>query len=345
MTLGSDSARIIVLFAAASLLACEPSRITDPDPFSPPPPGPHFSVSPLPVETIARITPLGYNNKIIPTSHTYWLTCDFEYALRSPRPCHRERQQVRAPGSGTVIAMDPATDGFLRIEGPKGLRWTFGHVTPEPGLRVGSQVSAGQVIARMTYEHGFDFGVVNYSVERSFVRRERYIEEYLYGEHPIVQFPEPLRSELTSRSRSLSRPLGHLDFDVPGTLAGGWFLQGTPVSASMDGVNDPRRQWFGRWIEREETRVAAFGHPWPGMPNRWLIASPGSPSWETITPASGRVAIQLWNLDPNAEPMYSGPSTGTVLLQLLDAMTLRLEWFPHHDPVTAFTSAALIYER
>jgi hypothetical protein len=36
-----------------------------------PPPGPRFSVLPVPVERIARITPIGYNNKIFPNPHTY----------------------------------------------------------------------------------------------------------------------------------------------------------------------------------------------------------------------------------------------------------------------------------
>jgi hypothetical protein len=204
---------------------------------------------------------------------------------------------------------------------------------------------AAQVIARMYYEHGFDFGIVNYGVERSFVRPERYPQEYRYAEHPVAQFPEPLRSELMGRSSSLSEPLGHLDFDVPGTVAGGWFLQGTPTANSLDLANDHRRQWFGRWIEREETRVVAFGHPWPGLPNRVQASSLSAPAWEEITPSSGRVAIQLWWLDFQALPINSDASSGTVLLELLDATTLRVEWFPHHDPVSEFTAAALDYER
>lgn len=317
---------------------------TEPDPFAPPPPGPHFRVSPVPVGTIARITPIGYNNNIIPTPHTYWLTCDIDVVLQSTRPCHRERQPIRAPGSGVVVGINPAVDGFLRIEGPKGLRWTFGHVTPEPGLNLGSAVTAGQTIARMTHDHGFDFGLVNYGVARSFARRERWIQEYLFGEHPIEQFPEPLRSELISRSQSLSRPLGHLDFDTPGTLAGAWFLQGTPVSTSLNLGNAHTHQWFGRWTEREETRVASLGHPWPGLQNRTLAADPGAPSWETITPASGRVAIRLWVVDRNARP-DPGSASGTVLVEMLSPVLLRLEWFPHHNPVSGFTAAAMIYER
>jgi hypothetical protein len=334
----------IAALAAALSLGCSSGSPTETDPLEPPPAGPHFTESPLPIETVARITPLGYNNKIIPTSHSYWLTCDIDIILQGSRPCHMERQDVRAPTDGTVIAYNPAEDGFIRIEGPKGLRWTFGHVTPAPGLTPGSRVRAGQVIGRMTFPHGVDFGVVNYGVRWDYVRPERYPEEYRYGQHPVEQFGEPLRSELAGRSNSRSRPLGGLDFDVPGTVSGGWFRQGLPVSASLDRDTDDQRQWFGRWIENEETRVVAFGHRWSGMVHRWAAADSAAPSWETLTPVSGRVAVRLWAVNTQAQP-DPNQQAGTVLLEMLGANTLRLEWFASHAPVSAFTAAALTYER
>jgi hypothetical protein len=337
------------LFAAALGLAaigCGESGQGPSGPSAPaiPPAGPHFTVSPVPIETIARITPLGYNNQDIPTDHSYWLTCDIDVVLMGTRPCHRERQAIRAPRDGEVMDLNTAVDGFLSIEGPPGLRWTFGHVTPEAGLARGSRVAAGQVVARMAYDHGFDFGMFNYGITHAYAAPERYPAGYLHGEHPTAQFPEPLRSELTSRSNSLSLKLGRLDYDAVGTAAGAWFIVGTPPGESLQPASRARRTWLGRWVERESTRVAAIGHVWPGAPNVILAVDPAAPSWTDITPATGPVSLRLWNIALDASPNLSFPA-GTVLVHLLSATSLRLEWFNTHGSVAGFTPAAKMYER
>jgi hypothetical protein len=311
----------------------------------PPPAGPHFSIVPIPIERIARITPIGYNNKIIPTPHTYWMTCDIDFVLQGTRPCHRERLPIQAPTAGIVFDIDTASDGYLRVEGPPGLKWALGHVTPEPGLARGSRVSAGQVVARMFYDHGFDFGVINLGVNHFYLVPERYPEEYLHGENPIAQFPEPLRSELTSRSNSMSSALGKLGGDVAGTAAGAWFIQGTPkTNLSLQFGSEHLQLWLGRYVEREETRIVYFGQASPGQQNRLNAVDPSAPSWEDITPASGPVAVKLWFINAQATPNLSA-AAGTVLVQLLSATTLRVEWFPTHSLVPDFTAAVRTYER
>ena len=89
-------AGIPLLLGAALLAACG-SDATGPgnDGRSVPPPGPHFTVLPLPLEAVARITPIGYNNKRFPTPHTYWLLCDDFFILQSSRPCRMERMANR----------------------------------------------------------------------------------------------------------------------------------------------------------------------------------------------------------------------------------------------------------
>jgi hypothetical protein len=338
-----------LLFVALATLACggEPSGpgADNGTGFPDPGPGPHLSVLPVPIETIARITALGYNNNVFPTPHTYWLTCDVDVWLNSARPCHLERQAIRAPRDGVILDMLAAPDGFMRIEGPRGLVWTFGHVTPAAGLAIGSQVTAGQAIATMFVEHGFDFGLTNYGVDRQYVVQERYNHGYLYGEHPIAQFPEPLRSQLAGRVQTIGAdPLGSLDFDVPGTAAGGWFLPGVPQQNSLQIGHDHLWLWLGRFTERPATRIAGFGDLWTGMQNRILAVDDDAPNWDAITPASGTVAVKLWNLAASAEPNHTWPA-GTLLLEMPDAMHLRMQWFATHDPVPGFTAAARLYSR
>ena len=56
------------------------------------------------------------------------------------------------------------------------------------------------------------------------------------------------------------------------------------------------------------------------------------------------MALRLWNIAQDARPNLSQPS-GTLLVQLVDSLRLRVEWFNTHNPVTAFTAAARMYER
>ncbi|MGH7469570.1 MAG: hypothetical protein ACRENP_16600 [Longimicrobiales bacterium] len=333
----------LVLLAAAACWACESSAGPDERPI--PPPGPHFSITPLPLDVLARITVIGFNNKVFPTPHTYWMLCDDFVFLQSNRPCRQERLAVRAPRAGTVLNATPVADGFIRLEGPPGLVWTFGHVTPATGLTRGTRVAAGQVVATMFQTNGIDFGLINHRVQHHHITPARYPLEWLHGENPIAQFPEPIRAQLLTRVNSLSDPLGRLAFDVAGTASGGWFVEGTPkTNVSLQLGNEWRQLWLGRYVEREETRVASFGQRWQGMQNYLLAVDPAAPAWEQITPATGVVSMKLWNMDRQALPNYNFPG-GTLLIQLLDATRLRMEWFNTHNSVSAFTSAAVIYER
>lgn len=308
-----------------------------------PPPGPHFSVVPLRLETIAHISPIGSNNKVFPTAHTYWHTCDVDGF--GTRPCHLERQQLFAPGSGIVRGVDAQADGTIVVEGPPGLHWHFGHVTPA-ALNVGDSVRAGQHVATMFYEHGFDFGLWNRGVTHAFVSPDRYPLPTLHAEHPIAQYPAAMRNELVARMTSTGAwPLGRVSLDVPGTAAGGWFILGAPAGmVPLQFGNEHMTFWLGRFVERPTTRIAIFGEFWPGMQNRRFAVDPGAPDWEAITRTSGPVAIKLWNPTLGVQPNFDWPG-GTLLLELVDSTTLRMEWFDTHEPVTGFAAAVKTYVR
>ena len=337
--------RLILALAALAVggAACEGPNAPEGPPI--PPPGPHFSVSPIPLDKIARITPIGFNNKLFPTAHTYWMTCDDFIVLQGTRPCVTEPLPVLAPGTGTVLRIEHAADGELTIEGPPGLILTFAHVTPEPSLRVGSPVAAGQVVATMFNLHSFDFGVTNYATEHYYVVPERYHHPARFGQNPIAQYPDSLKTLLLTRVNSLSDPLGRLSRDAAGTASGGWFIEGAPRNnVPLEVGNEHMLLWLGRYVEREETRIVGLGE-WHDGQGRGGAVDPADPSWEDITPASGIVALRLWPLGLDALPNTTMPGAGTLLIQLLDDVTLRVEWFDTHDPVTAFTTAARIYER
>ena len=308
-----------------------------------PGPGPHFTVSPVPIETLGRITALGFNNNVLPTDHTYWETCESWVSMRLELPCHLERQPLRAPGDGTVRSLDPAEDGYIEIEGPPGLVWTFGHVTPSAGLSPGAQVTAGQVVARMFYEQGFDFGLTNYGVEHRYIVPAHYSDQGLHGQHPVAQFPPTLRTELLTRMNPTGPELGRLSYDSAGTASGTWVTAGSgPIY--FTNLNQDRVLWLGRWTERPDTRVASFGEIWPGMENRIVATDPAAPAWEEIEAGSGPVALRLWHLNAGARPNLSW-SAGTLLVEVLDELTLRVEWFSSHDDPPGFTTSARTFER
>ncbi len=310
-----------------------------------PAPGPHFSVSPIPVDLIARITVIGGDSKVWLAPQTYWLTCDIHGILPSGRPCVLERLPILAPGDGVVRDVDPSEDGFLAVEGPPGLRWTFGHVTPRPGLVRGSRVFAGDTVATMAVTHGFDFGMWNTGVLHEFVAPHRYHAGFLHAQHPIEQFPEPLRSQLAERVPSMAAGLGRLSWDVPGTAAGNWVIAGAPAGGGvLEGGNDHLLLHLGRFPDRVETRYFAVGELWPGMVNPGLAVDVAEPSWELITPASGARSFRLWNLGMDGLPALDWPG-GTLRLEMLDGASMRVEWFDTHEPVDAFTPAARVYTR
>lgn len=339
--------RVSRVAAVLAALGCQQDEeASGPEPPPIPPPGPHFTYLPIPLATIARITPLGYNNKQAPNNEPYWLTCDDFIILQGTRPCHEEHQQVIAPANGVVVAVEPGPDGTVAMEGPPGLSYRFAHVTPAADLAPGSPVVAGQVVGTMFNPRSLNFGMHNNGVEQYVVVPERYPEPYRHAQNPIEQYPEPLRSELLARVNSVSHPLGRMAYDVPGTASGGWFIPGAPrTNAPFVHGNEYMFLFLVRYAEREETRIASAGDPWAGWTWGFLAAvDPAAPDWEAITPTSGAVALPLWLLGLDAHPDSAQPA-GTLLVQLTNPTTLRVEWFDTHDPVTAFTAAARTYER
>lgn len=332
----------LVAFVVCAVLACgdDPTgaiRAVDPGP------GPHFSVLPIPLEKIGRITALGFNNFTLPGDHTYWETCESWFVMRINRPCITGRLDLLAPANGEVVSVGENADGFISVQGPPGLVWTFGHVTPATGLRKGSRVIAGQIVARMFYGHGFDFGLTNYGIVHRHIVPEHFSDQFKHGQNPIAQFPDAMRTELLTRMNPAGPAYGRLAYDSLGTAAGTWVAEGN-LRKYLINTDEPLLLWFGRWTERQETQVISIGGRWPGQDNNTLVTDVAAPEWEDITPATGKVAIKLWNLNASALANLSYPG-GTVLMELLNARLLRLEFFNTHNAITDFTVAAKRYER
>lgn len=309
-----------------------------------PPPGPHFSHLPISLNLIARITPLGYNNKTFPVGHTYWQTCDIEYLLNSGQACQTGTFPIYAPRDGTVRSVAP-DDGHIIIEGPPGLIIKFDHVNPIPDLASSDAVQGGQHIGNMYQITNFDFGVINYGLqEHFFINPERYPESYLFVQNPIEQYPEPLRSQLLEYVQTFWDPSGYISSDIEGTASGNWFKEGAPNNHSAASPDYAHTHlYLGRLAEKEETRIIVVGDPWADMPNRMAVVDSDAPSWDELTLESTTV-VRLWGLSPDGDPELNFPH-GTVLLEVLENNQLRIEWFDTHNTVLSFGENVRLYER
>jgi len=337
--------RMLAVLLSACVWASCAGDASGPEEQPLPPAGPNWSVPPIPLDKLAAITVLGTNNKALPNNGTYWRTCDVGWFMPSTRPCVREHLPVRAPADGVVTGVGHTADGYISLDAPAGLSVTFGHVTPTPGLQMGDHVQAGDVVATMFFDYSVDVTVYNLGLTpHQFVNPARMPLPYRYAQSAFEQFPEPTRSELVDRVSTLSDPLGRLSWDQAGTAAGAWFLEGTPVDRSMEGTYFPNHLFLGWLGERWETRIMTVGTLWPGAQNLMTVIDPADPSWEAITPTTGVVALTGWGFEADGTPNYAFPH-GTVLLEVLSGERLRIEWFDTHAPVTAFTSAARMYER
>jgi len=338
-----ERARAVTVVAVLHVLAACSGESTGVVKEVDPGPGSHFSVLPIPLEKIGRITALGFNNFTLPNAHTYWETCETWSVMRLNRPCSNAKLDLLAPVNGEVVSLDTNADGFLTVQGPVGVVWTFGHVTPAPGLTRGSRVTAGQVVARMFYFHGFDFGVTNFGIRHRHIVPERFSQQFNHGQNPIALYPDALRTELLTRMNAAGPAYGRLAYDSLGTTSGTWVAEGN-LRKYIINVDEPLLLWFGRWTERPATQIMSTGLQWPGMENLTLVADLTAPRWEDITPRSGKVAIRLWNMNESATANFSRPG-GTVLVEMLGERLSRMEHFNMHAPIADFTTAARRYER
>jgi hypothetical protein len=223
--------------------------------------------------------------------------------------------------------------------------WYYmGHVVLRPDIRVGSTLSAGEQIGTTSgFAVSVDLGLVNPQVQNSFVTRARYHNKALYGDKPLRFFVEPLRSNLYALVRRSGPDRdGRFDYDVAGRLVGGWFHESLPRSIASTGPEGWSRQLaFVYWDRDPSVALVAVGGTL--LPPLVYWPAPGSPAFDQVSVASGRVTFGLHAARPSPavprEPDY------TLLVQLLADDRLMVEAFPRGVPASGFTGNALTYLR
>ncbi len=316
--------------------------------------GPLFTVSPLALDQIQFVTGQGHlapYPHTLPTPHVY-LYWGFGAPSASLIP-------VVAPGPGRitfVLSEDLGsgnTDTKIMVRSSPTLTWYMDHISLANGLGVGSVLTAGMSIGTTSLLSGaVDLGLLDSTVVNPFVAPQRYGADLINSVSPWTRFTPVLRDHFYSISNVVgANKDGAVCFDVDGTPAGNWFLDGVPDSPDAYGKpeNWPKHLAFAHdETDPSRWRISVGGTI--SSAALWAIAT-GDPEPTAIAPGQGVRIIRLYsNLSLDGTSIPSG-----WLLVRMDAIGLMyVEYISASDfppssavdtPVTDFTGAQKLYRR
>jgi hypothetical protein len=327
-------------FASVCLCTLLPAGVGRSDePAARPPPAAAASpdllrVAPLALDEFAEIVPLGNLNPpghTFPSDHVY-------FHLVEPKKTH----VVYAPAAGTVdwVLETGRNDDKVVVQVTPTLRYYLGHVALASGIRRGAPVAEGQRLGTFSGRaYALDLGVVNDAVTlKGFVNPRRYSADTLHCDSPLKHFREPLRAAMYARVRR-ARPDkdGKIDFDVPGRLAGNWFLDGLGERDSFQpGAWDKHLAFVRDVRDPAAVRIAIGGT----LARAGVFAVPKN----ALDPAqvsrrTGKVTYRLLDV-------RDGTRCGLLLVELVEDDCVRVEVVPGSPRSTPdFSDQARRYRR
>jgi hypothetical protein len=292
-----------------------------------------LEMSPVAYEAIRVMTPLGNVN---PPGHTFPTNHIYFYLYGTARV------EVRAVADGTVreLYYNSWSDDY-RVEFTHTTTFAtyFDHVADPPStVKKGAEIQAGELVGYADPSTGaLDLGVVDYEITRQFIDPRRYHEFSLHCGDPYQYFSQDVLDQLLPKNQRTAEPRGgKIDYDVDATLAGNWFLDGTPVGDVLfqNDYSANHLAFVYDMIDPSRIRIAAGG-TLQSAPFVWGVTG-NAPDPVDVTGASGPVKYALQAHQQTA-----------MLVQLQDARTIRVEVFPGKSPdqVTGFTDSARLYRR
>ncbi|MEO7966275.1 MAG: hypothetical protein ABIT38_20430 [Gemmatimonadaceae bacterium] len=304
-----------------------------------------FSVLPVIMPPGAAITPLGHIQPVghvLPTDHVYFYPVNFDH----PGVPDTVTRPVVSPGEGIVTWMLYVSSGRphwkVMFKMTSNCYYYLDHLLPDPGLKVGSIVHAGDRIGTTDPGGTLDLGAFDLSHTLSgFVTPARYGEQTLHCVSPWKYFTEPLRSSLYARIRRAPTAPdrdGHIDYDIPGRLVGSWFQESLPATVESSGP----RGWAKSlafaydYYDPSIVRISIGGTI--AAPGVWNIAA-DEPRPVDVSRANGKVAYRLKNLEGSQQ-------SGLMLVEMLAANRIRVQVFEGRQAGTAdFDERAQVYLR
>lgn len=333
-----------------------------------------FINSPMKIEDIGIIEPYGImvDAHVIPTSHGYISPINF-HSQRDSYPVfaiadgfivnvsHRgqfigdtqkdrltDEYQIYFEYSCTFYSYyDLLTSLAPEIETEVGKLSGFDH------KQVRIPIKTGQLVGRVGGQT-VDFAVWNFEKQPAyFANPASYMgdEDRFYLDDMFVHFVEPIQSQLLAKNIRKKEPRsGTVAYDKKGKLVGNWFLEG---SNGFQGPKEEQgkigaRYWDGHLSisydfinpERIKFSIGNFN----GKAAQFTVSG-NSPDPSLIGVESGKVTYELMSSISRNET--EGIFKGTVLLELIDSETLKLEIFPEKtkDQISVFTQNAKMYHR
>jgi len=231
------------------------------------------------------------------------------------------------------------------------------------------RVKQGEVIGRSGV-HQFDFAIINTQVTLpGFVKPQSYSAEpwKIHTVDSFDYFDEPLRSQLIAKSVRTVAPMGgKIDYDIDGKLVGNWFREG---SGGYFG-NTTDRGATGRYWDShlsvvydpiDPAKITISTGNFNGASAQFAVLG-NLPNPKDVDEKSAIVKYELtgfdyqtssgstWDEKSFDKNLKFKPGTqvrGVVLLQVLPAQKLKVEFFPNQaaSQVSGFTPKSQIYER
>ena len=304
-----------------------------------------FTATPADTGDFAFIIALGSMSPpghTMPVDHVYFYVVDPDV---NPGDLYRTRR-LYAPGAGRVVEIRRGTDDSLTIQMNSTVSYYMSHLLLDNSIALGSELTAGQYLGTFSARvYAFDIGVIDMGTTVPLINPNRFPYTTPHAGKPLTLFTEPVRSAIYGRVRREGPDRnGRIDYDVPGTASGYWFLQGLTVADSPYSLSGPSQLALARDAQCPANQAISIGGTlsYPGA----YITGLGEADWTTVTPASGAVTYTLrWPPD--------GPTSqigAFMRLQLLNENTLKIETFPQTYPdlmtvAPPFTANAKIYVR
>lgn len=219
-----------------------------------------------------------------PTDHVY-------FVLSNPG-AYPPPYEVKAPADGIITRID-----YYRLDWPEGsghsgkyddyrmiithtntfqsyyahmaelAEWIHeqcGELNPNDFTNVRIPVHAGDIVGKAGGRPGaqycLDMGAMDSEVELYFIHPEKYDQTFtVHAVCPLDYFEADIRDALYSKVERTAEPRGgKIDFDQPGKLVGGWFLEGT----AEFGEQELTATIIVQVVDAEKTKVEAFEvHP------------------------------------------------------------------------------------
>ena len=337
-----------------------------------------FGASPLAVEDILRISPMGGLSSvhITPTDHQYLHTVGSDG--RSEDTVNIDRFKVYAPADGYIVEIGQGKDYRVIIEHSCTFYTIFIHVDKlsqkvmdEAGFKEGEvgkqawpriQVKQGEAFGSIGVGK-LDFSVMDENITlKGFVRPETY-EGEVWKIHTVDTFDyyeELLRSQLIAKNMRKAEPIGgKIDFDAEGKLVGSWFKEGTNgyrsdesedywkthLSIVYDSIDPAQvRVSIGEFAGRAEQFGVKGNSPDPanidGLVKYELMPFEYyvSSTGEEWDPRAFSDDVKARNIDE---------VRGVAIFQVMPENKLKAEFFPGKKAaeVAGFTASAMFYER